>query len=165
MNNGRMDFSSRLSARAIVAGTILVFAQMILFLSIVGAFGLWRYDFTNMSQLGLGFYFLAYTAWIVSLFVGGCVAAFVSRSASPLDGALHGLVLWASACVSGCLFLAMMTGSVFGGFLSGETTTGTLWGVFLVNVVALSASIIGGYAGSRAEAKAESTEEKPRVAA
>jgi hypothetical protein len=42
-------------------------------------------------------------ALIIAGFVGGFVAAIASRSVSSEDGLLHGLLAWATACITGAV--------------------------------------------------------------
>lgn len=159
MSHARIDFPSRLSARAIVAGTISVYAVMILFMALAGALGLWRFEFAELPQAGAGFWIFAFLAWIVSLYISGYVAAIIGRAVNARDGAVHGFITWGSACVFGCGLLTLIAGRVFGGMLI-EFTVGMYWGVFIGDLLAVGAAIYGGVRASRIEAKVEQAEEK-----
>ncbi|MBK8204954.1 MAG: hypothetical protein IPK68_22520 [Bdellovibrionales bacterium] len=159
MKNEQVFLTSRLSARAIVAGTLSTFALMILLMILAGGFGLWTFNFSELSQASTAFWVWAFVAWTISLYISGYVASISSRSITRRDGALHGFITWASACVLGCLFLAVAAGSML------ATMTPTMfWGSFLGDAIALGAAVLGGIQGSRGELQAEDREEKEIVA-
>lgn len=160
MDDSQIDFPSRLSARAVTAGVFSTFALMILFMSLAGGLGLWRFDLFELPQLGTGFWILAFAGWIVSIFASSYIASVVGRAKSPWQGALYGFITWSVACVLGCLLLAIAAGKIFGGILSGETTPAMLWGMFIGDVLAIGAAVLGGIQGAYCEAKYVLTERK-----
>lgn len=155
MKNEQVFLTSRLSARAIIAGTLSTFALMILLMILAGGFGLWTFNLSELSQASTTFWVWAFLAWTISLYISGFVASISSRSVTRRDGALHGFITWASACVLGCIFLAVTAGSMF--------TTMTIpqfWGSFVGDTIALGAAVLGGIQSSKGELKAEDREEK-----
>ena len=161
MSTSQVFFSSRLSARAIVAGTLSTFAIMVALMTLAGGFGIWKFDLTEIPNLGAGFWGWAFLSWIFSLYVSGYVVAVASRSISIRDGALHGFVTWASACVTGCLFMvAAATGRLFDGFSYAEMPKVLFWGLFISEVLALGGAVLGGIQGANGEMLAEEEEEK-----
>lgn len=155
MKNEQVFLTSRLSARAIIAGTLSTFALMILLMILAGGFGLWTFNLSELSQASTAFWIWSFAAWTISLYISGFVASISSRSITRRDGALHGFVTWTSACVLGCLFLAVAAG----GMLS-TMTIPQFWGSFVGDAIALSAAVLGGIQGSKRELKAEDREEK-----
>jgi hypothetical protein len=158
MTRSHFDFPSRISARAIVAGTVSSLALMVLFTALGGALGLWHFDLAEMPDIGGGFLTFSLVAWAVSIFVSGFVAAFAGRAESVKEGALHGFVTWAAACIVGCGFLAIASGMVVGGGLAHASST-MLWGAFLGDLAALGAGIWGGMRGAKTGSKAISPAE------
>ena len=164
MTLSQIDFPSRISVRAIGAGVVSSFALMILFMALGGAFGLGRFDLTDLSRMSGGFWIWVSAAWIVSLYCAAYVAAIVGRSTTDRDGMLYGFVTWASACVSGCAVLAIASGRIFAGMYSMQSSQGMLWGTVIADALALSAAILGGWNGASSEAKTEVIEERKKPA-
>jgi hypothetical protein len=151
MSRSRIDFQSRISARAIVAGVVSSYALLFLFATLAGGLGFWEFSLSGPPQLNNGFWITSSIAWILSSFGGAFVAATVGRSESVRDGALHGVVAWASACVLGASLFSATSGDVFGNTLTGATPA-ALFSTFFGNALALVASLAGGRRAARYEA-------------
>lgn len=162
MTISQADFPSRLSFRAIVAGSLSTFALMMLFLTLGGGLGLWNLDLSELPRQGAGFWIWAFASWIVSLFISSYVAASASRSVKDRDGALHGFIIWAASCVLGCALLAVTTGKIFGG-LPGNVTSPMIFAVFVGDLIALGAALFGGIKGASYESQFKPTEEKRKT--
>lgn len=149
MDYAQTDFPSRISARAVTAGVLMVFALMALFMSLAAAFNLWTYSFAEYASQNAGnLWTWTFVAWIISVFFGSYVAAVASRSSGSRDGYLHGATVWAASTVFGCTFLAFAIGS-FG------TLSYAPWGAFIGNVLALVAGFFGGVSGIRLGKRSE----------
>jgi magnesium-transporting ATPase (P-type) len=148
MSNLHLDFQSRISIRAIFAGTVFTFATLILLMTFGAALGFWNFKLSEISTLGGGFWTFAFLAWIVSIFLGSYVSAVAARSQSTIDGRLNALTAWASSCVFGCLFLAVATGSAFTSMNMG-TPTSMYWGALIGDVLALAGSLLAGTLAAR----------------
>jgi hypothetical protein len=134
------DFSSRISLRAVFAGTIITFASMSLLMTLGAALGFWNFKFSEFSTLGTGFWSFAFLAWVLSISVGSYVSSVASRSHSKMSGRLNGVTTWATSCIVGCLFLAAVTGSAFNSMNMGSST-GFYWGAFFGDSLALLAAL------------------------
>jgi uncharacterized BrkB/YihY/UPF0761 family membrane protein len=144
----QFNFSSRLSARATTGGVLAVFSTMVLLMTLAGALGLWEFNIRQMGDLGTGFWVWGLVSWVVSVFVGAYLSSVSSRSVDPRDGVIHGAVVWAAACVLGCLFLSYtMLGTEH------VMSRGMLLGAFLGDSLALGAAVLGGLLGSKSEVR------------
>ncbi len=157
------DFPSRLSARAITAGVVCFFALMILFMTLAGGFGLWRFDIMELPELGPAFWMWTFVSWILSNYLSGYVAATAARSMKTRDGLLHGLVIWASVCVIGTLAIGVITGAIFNGILVPVTSTVMFWGAFIGDAMGLGAAMLGGLKAVTTEALLSGREETMRT--
>ncbi|MGE4134052.1 MAG: hypothetical protein AB7F86_20625 [Bdellovibrionales bacterium] len=158
MINLHGDFPSRVSARAVLMGTISTFALMMILL-ILGA--VWNPDLLELSQTGFGFWIWAFVAWSISLYVSAYVAAAVGRSVTGRDGAYHGFAIWANTCLLGCGFFALVTGRLLGILPEGASSS-TLFGIFLGDAIAMGAALLGGANGAASESRVEASEAKTR---
>lgn len=159
MTRSQIDFSSRISVRALASGVVATLALMILFATLGDGLGIWHLDLGELPEMGGGFWTFAFLAWIISTYIGAIVAAVVSRSESPKDGVLHGLMTWAGACLAGCGLLAFFTGLPVGGALT-HASRGMFWGSFVSDLIALAAGILGGMNGAQYEAKTIAPDER-----
>lgn len=155
MKSSNVYLSSRLSSRAVLAGTISTFALMILFMILAAAFGLWSFNLSDLRRAGVGFWLWGFSAWILSLYISSYVTAIASRSITRRDGALHGFIIWATVSVFGGIFLGAIDASAF------RSMTPTMfWLTFFADLIALGAAVYGGVQGSAAELEAEDIEER-----
>jgi len=158
---GRMGFASRISARAVAAGAVLALAALALLMTLGGAFGLWTMgplDAEAVQNLKPGFYVWVAIAWIVSVFLGGLVASVVSRASSQRNGVLHGLITWATACLTGAVLLCMWFAAALAVNAAsidalGAMGRGMLAAFSVADALAVGAAILGGLLGARSEAK------------
>jgi hypothetical protein len=142
----------RFSAHAVIGGVLAIYASMVVLMSLAGGFGLWEFNLHQLSDLGTGFWVWALTSWVICVYAGGFLASTISRFTDRRDGVIQGVVIWAAACVSGCLFLAYTTQTA-----EHVMSRGMLWGGFLGDSLALVAAILGGIAGSNSEAQSALT--------
>ncbi len=152
--------SSRISARAIVAGVLSSYAVFFLFMVLAAGFGLWHFRVSEVPQLGAGFNAWSLVFWIVSVFVGSAIAAMSAQTITAKDGILHGFVTWASAMVLGCVFMASLGAQAMGA-MAAQIPRAVYVGAFFLTLGAALGAMIGGYVGFRAEvAEAERLEEE-----
>src|SRR5215468_91343 len=110
---------SRISWGAVLAGTAVAVATMLL-LSLLGvAIGAGGLRLTQTSAADLKSYGLGAGIWtainlILSMGFGGYVAARLSGTHSHLDGELHGITVWAVATLIMTVLLAQAVGSIVG---------------------------------------------------
>jgi hypothetical protein len=155
-----LNLSNRLSARAIAAGVVSVFALMILFMLLAAALGFWNFDVTEIDSLGTGFWLWSFAAWIVSNYLGAYTASIASRSTESSNGMLQGFVIWASVSVIGMVFIGIVSGSIFSGVLLPAPSEFVLWGAFACDFIALGSAFRGGVSGSIREMRAQASEER-----
>lgn len=153
MSTTRINFPSRLSSRAIIAGVGSTFALMILSLALAGGLGLWSFDITELPTSGPVFWVWVLSSWVVSIYISSYVAAISSRSTTGRDGRLHGFLTWAFACVTGCALIVY-----YGGALMPSPML--TFGAFIADLIALGGAIIAGGSAARSENKAETREDK-----
>jgi hypothetical protein len=108
----------RLSWGAVIAGAAVAIAVQILFAALGLGLGASAIDPSghgaSAGTLGVAGGIWGAVALLVSLFAGGAVAAHLSGRAPRVDGALHGLVVWAAALVVGLALLGSAVGSAIG---------------------------------------------------
>lgn len=161
MTHSQLDFPSRLSARAIIAGVFSASAVMTLCMALAGGFNLWTMDLWGLATYGTAFWIWAFVSWGISMFAGGYISSLASRSVTRVDGLLHGFVTWACTCV--LTTIGIVTGGVFALTLPQATAPNILWGIFISNVVALVTSLYGAHQGIRIEKKAEHKEAREHL--
>lgn len=153
MNVTNVEFPSRVSARAIAAGTLVTFACTGLLLCIMGGLGLWEMSATDIVRVSEGFWVCSMISWILSCYAGGYVASVCSRSSTIRTGVSHGLITWASTAVLGALFLVWARNRFYSGFIPGDMTNGMFWGMAIGDILALCAAGFGSYQGAADEAR------------
>lgn len=108
----------RLSWGAVIAGTAVAVAVQILFAALGLGLGASAVDPSghgvSAGTLGIAGGLWGALALLVSLFAGGLVAAHLSGRAPRIDGALHGIVVWAAALVTGLVLLGSAVGAALG---------------------------------------------------
>ena len=151
MNISQVDFPSRLSVRAVIAGSLATLSMMILLFSLAGGVGLWSFGLSRVSTQDIGFWMCAFGAWILSLFISSYVTAFASRSATGRNGALHGFVLWASSSFLAWAVATMSTERYFLDLIE-NLTPQMLLAFFAGDLLALGAALSGGLMAAAYEA-------------
>jgi hypothetical protein len=121
----------RVSWGAIFAGAIAVIAVELLlnlFGAGVGAASINPQQGAPGQGLAVGAVIWFLLSWIVSLFVGGWIAARLADSPNKRDGALLGFVTWAVASLALVYLLSTAVGGVLGGAASMLGQTASLAG-------------------------------------
>ncbi|MGZ3787118.1 MAG: hypothetical protein ACXVLQ_01275 [Bacteriovorax sp.] len=155
MDYTHLDFSSRLSTRAIAGGILIAIALMFLFMSFAGGLGLWNLRISEISNQGMRFWIWTLLGSTVSHYAGGYASAVASRSTAERDGKIHGLITWASICVLSCAVIAYYSESIFGRNIALMS-----WGLFSSSALAMAAAIWGGIQGVHSEVRTEEKEKK-----
>lgn len=178
---------SRISWGAVLAGALIAIALQIVLTALVTWIGLVATTVTTVA--GLQDVLASIGIWtaisaLVSLFVGAYAASRLGAIQFTSDGLWHGAVVWATALVAGILLTASgVTGLLgfganligqLGGVLPGVTvtpqdvqtiaeSTGAAAGWFLLgSLLALAASLLGGWLGSRRQSRSEAMEARGR---
>ena len=146
LGKGHIDFSSRISARAVIAGVAIGLSTMTLFMLLAGGFELWKFRMSEIPRLETSFWIWAFASWILSISLGAFVASIASRSITRRDALLQAITTWAVACISGCVILAMGTGQLFD-FASDTGTRGMYWFAFFGDFFALTGALFAGNLG------------------
>lgn len=135
------EMKSKMSIRAVVAGTTVTFATALLLMSAASALGIWSNSFSEFSQ-GNSDKLWVWTsiAWIASAFMGGYIASKIGMPKQTEESILYGVVTWSASFVLGSLFLTMALG-YFGNLSSYQ------WLGFLSNSLALIACMVGSTSG------------------
>ena len=161
MNQVAETSRARLSVRAVLGGAIVELVTIGLLLMLAGGVGLWpmgSLDAAKMSEIGAGFAVFAGAAWIAAAFLGGYIAAVISRATDRRDGALHGLMSWAIACATGAVlactwFMAALAVDLVNIDLASAMGGRIMIAFFIGDLLALTGAVAGGIAGARAEAR------------
>jgi hypothetical protein len=162
---GRIDFPSRISARAVIVGAAVSLAALNLLLGLGAAVGLVPtgsgprsvLDAEVLRQGGAGLVVWSALSWISAVFAGAYVATLSARSTEARDGFLHGVATWAAVCVTaGVLTWAWFMAAIPLGLASPDlagvmTGTGVLWSYVLAEMLAVAGALGGGYLGARSE--------------
>lgn len=112
----------RLSWKAIFAGTVVSLVTLLALNTLGLSIGLGVFDPSEPAgivAIGIGAGIWMILSTIVSLFLGGCTAAWLSGITDPLKGMLHGIVMWGVVT----LFSFYMMTSAVGMLLSGTAAT------------------------------------------
>ncbi len=150
----------RFSARAVVGGAIVELVGLSLLMMLAGGVGLWRLGILNaaaLSAAGSGLAVWSGVSLILAAFLGGFVAAVASRSSTAEDGLLHGLLAWATACITGAIlactwFMAALATGVAKLDVVNAMDNRMMLAFFIADTLALVAALIGGTWGARQEA-------------
>lgn len=172
---GHADFASRVHARAVFFGAVIILAAFGVLMALGGAFGLWSggvLDAASVASYGAGFYIWAALAWIAATFAGAFFAATAARPAIVREGLLNGAAAWATACVSavvlGCVWYmsAIFVGLATVDASSAMLGRGALLGMFFADLLAFAGALLGGWIGYLSEAEGAKREPRPaRVSA
>jgi hypothetical protein len=120
-----------ISWQAVFAGVVITLAVQILLSLLGAAIGMSTIDpLEGESPSAKAFSIGAALWWVVSFFlslaIGGMVAAELSGFIDRMDGALHGLVTWATAMLVGVYLIGHLVGSALSGI--GGLATATVKG-------------------------------------
>lgn len=169
---GQIDFPSRISARAVLAGTTITIVLFSLFLALGGGLGLLPagpvVDSEAIRSAGTGLIVWGSLSWIAAAFIGAYVAAVSARATSRDDGLLHGATTWATACVTAGILSCVWLMSAFSLDLVDRDITTAVWSrgafltYFVADLLALGAALTGGNLGVRREARISSRVEVTR---
>ncbi|HEY3451879.1 MAG TPA: hypothetical protein VGK67_36310 [Myxococcales bacterium] len=103
---------------AVFAGAFVAMGLWVLLYAFGLAVGLNSLDMSNPKAIGTFTGIWSFVAPLISLFVGGLVAA---RGAGPVDrtvGILHGAVVWGLTTVAGVLLVGMLASALVSGLAS-----------------------------------------------
>ena len=159
---GHADFASRVHARAVLFGAIIILAAFGVLMALGGALGLWTggvLDAAAVGSYGAGFYVWAALAWIAATFAGAFFAGTAARPAIAREGLLNGVAAWATACVSaaalGCVWYmsAIFVGLATVDASSAMLGRGALLGMFFADLLAFGGALLGGWIGYLSEAE------------
>jgi hypothetical protein len=153
------DRRCRFSVRAVAGGAIVELVGLSLLMMLAGGLGL-RPGILNaaaLSKMSLGLAVWTAISLILAAFVGGYVAAIASRSLTIEDGLLHGLLAWATACLTGAILACtwMMTALATGVAnldVVNAMDNRMMLAFFVADALALGAALLGGRSGARQEA-------------
>lgn len=152
----RTDLASRIGARAVASGTFVALAVAGLLLSLIGVAAR-TLDVHVAIHFGFGTFLWALVSWLIAISAGSFVAARVGRANRPRDGALYGIVTWATACVAaGVIACTWYMAAVGVGIVSPEfgdalMTRGAFAAFFAADVLAIGAALVAGTLATRAE--------------
>ena len=138
----------RVSWGAVFAGVMIVLAIQLL-LSMLGlGIGLSTVNPTegstpDASSLGIGAAVWWGIAYLLALFAGGYVAAWLAASRVSLGGVLHGVLTWAFTLLVTFYLLSTAVGSVIGGAFSAVSGTLSAAGQTVKNVAPQAAQAAG----------------------
>lgn len=141
MSKQKMDFSSRIAFRPVIAGTLFTLA-LTLFLSNTVKEML-HVSGRDADEVAFGVWFLMASVWGFSVLCGGVVATLGARAEGALDAVLNALTVWSlSFLCFGALIAARNVG--FEAIVELEDVSG-FWIVrdFLGELLALSFSVAG----------------------
>jgi hypothetical protein len=162
-SSNQLGLASRVSARAVTAGTAIAFAVGTMLMLLGGVFGLLptgRFDPESVRRLGAGSGIWMIASSIIATFLGAWLAAIIGRSTERRDGVLHGVVTWALTMFFGGLLIwtrlmvALALDLVTKDSLEAMRSTGLYVGLFLIYLLTLGASMAAGAFGARTEVRA-----------
>jgi len=150
----------RFSAHAVVGGAIVELVCVSVLAMLAGGVGLWRpgiLDAAAMSNAGSLLALWLGPSLVIAGFLGGFIAAVASRSISAEDGLLHGLLAWATACITaavlGCTwFMTALATGVAKLEVVNAMDNRMMLAFVVADTLALIAALIGGLWGARQEA-------------
>jgi hypothetical protein len=167
--------TSRVGARAIIAGVLAACAIELLLLVFGAALGLSVLPSTKTTAGGTGIF---YYAWLIgslcaSAFFGAWVASAAARSPAARDGVLNGFVLWASVTVIGTVLVGGAFLRAVAAMFVSTTAQPTprdldlagisMWGFFIALGAPLVFALLGGLLGARQEARRFGLQRKHNV--
>ncbi len=190
MRGGMMPtFMSRISWGAIFAGVFVAIASQLVLTALGAAIGFGTAAVTSVTALqqvsaGVGIW-TAISA-IISLFIGGYVASRVANAQLSTTGLWHGLVVWAVAVVFGILLGSLGVTGLLGfasnaaavlrgilptgvtvtpGTLNAAASAATTSALYFLggSLIALLASLLGGWLGSARLSKTEAMRREEEI--
>jgi hypothetical protein len=161
--------TSRLSWRAILAGAVVALSVHLL-LTTLGA-GITSFianpdhNDSPVQTMSLGVAISWTLSALISLWLGGCVAARIEGSGTRESGMMHGFVMWSAATVVAFVLLAAGVGKALG--IAGQTAAGAAKAaaVAIPTIVQKSGEIIDQYSAEvTSDGKALTPAAKRRLA-
>lgn len=136
---------SQVSWGAIISGWVVAASLALLLYQLGAAIGVTAVDPTEGAPgqaFGIGAGIWVFLTWLVSLFVGGWLAARLAGRSDRTVGMMHGATVWGVTVIASLLFAAMMVANIAQGI-------GAL-GSGLANVVGGAAQSAGQQGGGQA---------------
>jgi hypothetical protein len=106
-------YHPRISLRAVFSGVVVALIVQIMLMALGAAIGLTAFNADAAQELGVGGLVWLLLSLCLSSFFGAWVAATVAQTQQRRDGALNGLVTWATVSLLG-LFLVTSTLTTIG---------------------------------------------------
>jgi hypothetical protein len=158
---GKIDFPSRISGRAVVAGAFVSLAVMSVLLSLGGGLGVVpsMMDAAEMRRAGGGLIVWSTLSWVAAVFAGSLVASMSAKATDIRDGLLNGAATWAVASLStGVLSGVWLLSGISLDLLSADaaavlTSRAALWSYSVAEILAIGAALAGGFVGTRTETR------------
>lgn len=154
----RIDFPSRISARAVVVGAMAVFVSFNALFALGGALGLVPagalVDANAIREAGAGLAVWGTLSLIGGAFAGAFLSAVSARATSPGDGLLQGVATWAVATVVATvlsrvsLMWAISLDLVDRDIIFALSTRAAYSTYFIADLLALGAALMGGRLGA-----------------
>lgn len=150
----------RFSARAVVSGALVDLVGFSILMTLAGGLGLWHPGILNaaaLAKMNPALAVWAGVALILGGFAGGFVAAIASNSVTAEDGLLHGLLSWATACLTGAILgctwlMAALATGIANLDVVNAMDNRMMLAFFAADSLALTAALIGGAIAARREA-------------
>jgi hypothetical protein len=95
------------------------------------------------------------------MYGAGYLSSIVGRSSTQLDGALHGIVVWAASCFFATAFFLYFAGNLLED-VPGSVISPILWGFMVADLTAFGSGLAGGVNGALSEFKIEALEDSSR---
>jgi len=150
----------RFSAHAVVGGAIVELVCFSVLAMLGGGLRLWRPGILDAAAMSNASSLLALwlgMSLIIAGFVGGFVASAASRSSSAEDGLLHGLLTWATACISAAVlactwFMSALATGIAKLEVVSAMDNRMMLAFVVADTLALVAALVGGLWGAWQEA-------------
>jgi hypothetical protein len=128
---------------------------------LAGGIGVWNFELSRIPLLGTACWLWAFFSWPLCMYGAGFLSSIVSRSSTQLDGALHGIVVWAASCFFATSFFLYFAGNLLED-LPANVASPILWGFMVADLTAFGAALAGGVNGALSEFKIEVLEDSSR---
>lgn len=157
---GRADFASRIQARAVVFGAIVMMAAHGVFMSLGAGFGLWSGGVLDVGagrEPSTGFFLWAAGSWIVSALAGGFFAAAAARPTILREGLLNSVAAWATAWIATTILMtvgwmaAVRVGIVDPDAIGAMMSRTAFWTFAGADILAFASALVGGWLGCLSE--------------
>ena len=132
--------------RAVAVGILSALAFRKLLMLLGGGLGIWSFQVVRTAQLGNGFLLWSLLSLVVSLFLGGYLAAATSPNLGQRESALLGFLIWASVLAARFLSIALSNRGLPAFTLQGAGALG-FSARFAGELVGMSLAIIGALQG------------------